>query len=87
MGEDMDVFTMDNTDMPKIDHEDTREELEPHFSPAVRGRGSGKKGGRGVLFLLSLVIPQALLRRHFRCVREHALSDSMQCLDLSRASI
>ena len=37
MGEDMDVFTMDNTDMPKIDQQDTREELEPHFSPAVEG--------------------------------------------------
>ena len=35
MGEDMDVFTMDNTDMPKDQH-DTREELEPHFSAAVR---------------------------------------------------
>ena len=47
MGEDMDVFTMDNTDMPKIDQQDTREELEPHFSPAVRGR-QGREGRIGV---------------------------------------
>ena len=45
MGEDMDVFTMDNTDMPKIDQQDTREELEPDFSPAVRGRKEREEEG------------------------------------------
>ena len=45
MGEDMDVFTMDNTDMPKIDQQDTREELEPHFSPSGEGRGVGRREG------------------------------------------
>ena len=50
MGEVMDVFTMDNTDMPKIDQQDTREELEPHVSPAVREgeweEGRERRGGR-----------------------------------------
>ena len=45
MGEDMDVFTMDNTDMPNIDHEDTREELEPDLSPAVSGGWEGRREG------------------------------------------
>ena len=42
MGEDMDVFTMDNTDMPNID---TREELEPGLSPAVSGGWEGRREG------------------------------------------
>ena len=47
--EDMDVFTMDQSDLPKINHEDTVEELEPEYSQAVRaGRGGGEgRGGEG----------------------------------------
>ena len=50
------IFTMDNTDMPKIDQQDTREKLEPDFSPAVREgeweegremRGRGRRNVRG----------------------------------------
>ena len=57
----MDVFTMDHSDLPKINHEDTVEELEPEYSQAVRGgreggwgggggrrRGGGGRGGEGV---------------------------------------
>ena len=48
----MDVFTMDHSDLPKINHEDTVEELEPEYSQAVRAGGGGggvrKRRGRGV---------------------------------------
>ena len=44
----MDVFTMDQSDLPKINHEDTVEELEPEYSQAVRvGREGGGGGGGG----------------------------------------
>ena len=48
----MDVFTMDHSDLPKINHEDTVEELEPEYSQAVRagrvggGRGGEERGGK-----------------------------------------
>lgn len=43
--EDMDVFTMDHSDLTKINHVDTVEELEPVFSQAVRGGVKRRKEG------------------------------------------